>query len=408
MRTKNKLVFYIAILSCLNAVAQLHTYDKKMQLNGVSELWHSIQLPDDVFESVKDDMADIRIYGITQSDTLEVPYILKYSAASEIEAEANFKLINTTSTNDGYYYTYEFPISTSLNQIAFSFGNTNFDWKANLEGSQDQTKWFTILEDYRILSIRNQQTDYSFTQLDFPDSKYQYFRLFIKTKDKPELLRTSLISNESIPATYTDYPVKNINVSEKGKETYIDIDLKQRAPVSYLKLDIADTIDYYRNISFQYVFDSVKTEKGWIYNYKNLGYAMLTSIEDSEFTLRSTLAKKLRAKIKNYDNQPLKINTVTVKGYQYYLNARFTEQAQYYLAYGKKQALRPVYDITEQTFAIPENISALTLGQEEIIPKKEIVTNAPLFENKWWLWGIMIVIILLLGGFTLKMIQKKA
>ena len=115
----------------------------------------------------------------------------------------------------------------------------------------------------------------------------------------------------------------------------------------------------------------------------------------------------MRIEIENFDNRPLKIEGVTVKGYEHQLIARFTEPAKYYLVYGNPKANKPNYDISNFTENIPNTISALNLSKEKTIDKKEVSKRSPLFENKLWLWGIMGLIICLLGWFTIKMISKK-
>jgi len=47
------------------------------------------------------------------------------------------------------------------------------------------------------------------------------------------------------------------------------------------------------------------------------------------------------------------------------------------------------------------------LGVEKIIDQKDKKVITPLFENKIWLWIVMGIIIILLGGFTLSMMKKK-
>jgi uncharacterized membrane protein len=49
----------------------------------------------------------------------------------------------------------------------------------------------------------------------------------------------------------------------------------------------------------------------------------------------------------------------------------------------------------------------LQLGDEQIIGKAVSNKRAPLFQDKLWLWGIMALIILILGWFSVKMIKKK-
>ncbi len=133
----------------------------------------------------------------------------------------------------------------------------------------------------------------------------------------------------------------------------------------------------------------------------------LNSIEKNEFQFSSTTAQKLKIFIDNHDNRPLKINAIEVKGYISEVVARFTDQATYFLTYGNKNANNPNYDIERFTDKIPETLNPLDLGDELTIQKEEVMVTEPLFKNKTWLWTIMIVIILLLGWFSIKMIRKK-
>ncbi len=406
-RLKYKLLFFFGWLSCSIAFGQLETYGYKQELKGISEQWHSILLPNSVFDKVNPDMSDIRIYGITENDTLEAPYIFRIAKGSLTKKDVDFNLLNMSSNAKGHYFTYEIPTTEAINEIHLNFKKENFDWRVQLEGSQNQKEWFTVLDAYRILSIKNNQTDYDFTDLSFPKSKYRYYRLLIKSKDKPELQSASIRLDDRTDVTYENHPVPYMNIEQQDKRTIIDIDLKKRIPASYLQFKVTDDVDYYRPISIQYVYDSVITEKGTKYSYRNLTTGTLSSIENNIFKFPTTLAQRFRATIENHDNQPLQIEAAEAKGYEHKLVARFTEPATYYLAYGKAQAQRPRYDIAQAVTKIPDNPTPLTLGDEQQIPKKSVVTVSPFFENKLWLWGIMGVVILVLGWFTVRMMGGK-
>jgi hypothetical protein len=404
---KRKSISLFLLLCPLALLAQLKEYKVQIPLSAVSDTWHTVTLPTSVFDEVNDDFSDIRIYGITAKDTIEVPYVLHSSGPTAIASALEFELINSTSNTSGYFYTYAVPVDKSINAIALSFENENFDWNVTLEGSQDQKQWFTILEDYRILSIQNKQTNYTFTELTFPDAQYTYYRIHIKTDAVPKLKSSSILLNKSIPATYVDYNTEDISISQKGKTTRIDVNLKGRFPTTYLKVNIRDDYDFYRPISVSYVIDSAKTEKGWKYSYQNLFTGTLTSLEKKGFSFKNTMLGKVRISIQNYDNPSLKIESVDLKGYSYELIGRFTEPAKYYLAYGNPSSYAPKYDLQQTGFELLENSTSLALGKAENIDKPTTAKQAPLFENKWWLWGIMGLIILVLGGATVKMMKEK-
>ena len=407
MRKKIKLGTLLLMLSYAISNAQLNSYDQKIELTGITDQWHTVPLPNSLFSDVRNNLADIRIYGITETDTLEAPYVLKVSDAKGSLAKVDFKLINASSNQNGYHYTYEVPTARSINEIQLDIKNENFDWNVMLAGSQDQQEWFTLLEDYRILSIKSNQTDYSFTHLSFPNAKYRYYRLLFKSDVQPELLRTTLYLDSILPATYQEYDIADFEVTQAKKNTILSIDLKSRLPVSYLKLEVADKIDYYRPVEIQFVTDSVKTEKGWHYSYRTLTKGTVSSLEKNEFKFNGGLAKKLRIVVQNYDNRPLSFSKPIVKGYSYELIARFDKPADYYLVYGKSDARAPIYDISQNGFKLSENAGEVKLGKQEKIIKNYPPIPSPLFENKWWLWGIMGIIMLVLGVFTLNMMRQK-
>ncbi len=406
MKLKNKLFAFFGLWYCTMAFGQLSTYGYKQELKGISEQWHTITLPNQVFNEANDALSDIRIYGITKKDTLEAPYVLKIASEKNSTKETAFKLLNTASNKDGYYFTYEIPTTELINQIDLRFNQTNFNWHVVLEGSQTQNKWFKILDEYRILSIKNDQTNYRFSTLNFPSSKYKYYRLLIKSKVKPELSQAKISLDGSVNAKYNTYPTTFMNIDQKGKTTVVDIDVNQRLPISFLKLNVSDKVDYYRPITLQYISDSIQTEKGLKYTYKNLYRGTLSSVDTTGFKF-TTLTQKIRVIVENSDNQALQIESATIKGYNHELVARFDNEADYFLVYGKKNAQSPQYDIQQITPSIPKNVPSLDLGevQEILKPKKNI--KKPLFESKVWLWMVMGIIILVLGWFTLRMMAKR-
>ena len=129
-------------------------------------------------------------------------------------------------------------------------------------------------------------------------------------------------------------------------------------------------------------------------------------ISAHRFPTNRTL-QKLQIIIYNQDNEPLKIDEISVRGSASELVARFTEPANYYLTYGNSKARKPQYDISRFKDKIPESLTELELGTVRKIIKKEAPTTEPLFENKLWLWAVMLLSIIVLGGFSIQMMRNK-
>jgi hypothetical protein len=405
-----KILSILLILQYSFSYGQIEQYNFKRELKGISEQWHKIILPNEVFGKVSQELTDIRIFGITTSnDTVEVPYLLRLASERTFIKDVAFNTLNTSQNEKGYYFTFEIPKTEPTNQIKLDFKQKNFDWRVKVEGSQNQSEWFKIIENYRILSIKNEITDFQFTKLTFPSSKYRFFRLFIDSKEKPELTSTSIVQQEITNGTFRNYGIKKFGKKEnrETKQTEIDFELEIPVPISYFKINIKDSFDYYRPITIKYLNDSTKTEQGWKYNYNTLASGILNSVEKNEFKFSSKTVQKLKILIHNQDNQPLTIDSLKVMGYEHEILARFTNQATYFLTYGNKIAVRPNYDIDRFTDKVPLTLTKLDIGNELIIEKEQVSETAPLFKNKTWLWGIISLTILVLGWFTTKMMRKE-
>jgi hypothetical protein len=385
-------------------------YGFKRELLGIKDQWHKIILPDEIFEKISLDFSDIRIYGFNDDkEVVEAPYILKLLTEIYSQKEVPFKLINESKNEKGFYYTFEVPTVVPVNLFNLNFRQLNFDWKIALEGSQNQQEWFNIIEGYRILAIKNDITDFQFTKVVIPSSKFQYFRLFIESKNDPELI-SAKISLDDLSAcnirNYSNIETKTID-SKKNKDTTISIDLKTPVPVCKIKIDVKDKFDYYRPITIQYLSGKVKTQQGFDYLYSSLASGTLNSLEKNEFKFNSTVIKNIRIIISNQDNEPLNINSIQAEGYVYELIARFAEPGDYFLTYGNNNIGKPDYDISRFEDKIPKIMTALQLAKEELIEKDPKPKPPRPYLNQNSLWLVMILIIVILGWFSIKMIKQK-
>lgn len=407
---KLKIKLFSLLLLCTSiANAQTNTYKFKRSITGVNTVWHKMTLPDDLYKKATVSLEDLRIFGINGKDTTEVPYLLKQRADKVTLNDITFKQINQSANPNGYYYTFQSPEINIINQIKLAFKQENFDWKVTLEGSNDNKQWFAILSDYRILSIKNNDTDYQFTKLNFPDSKYHYFRIAVKSTTQPELLEAKISKTDTIKGTYKEVRYKSFDVKNdvSKKETVVDVTLNTPVPLSYLKLNAQSDFDFYRPIKIEYATDSFKTDKGIQYNYANLYEGTINSLEEPAFNFENTVTSRLKITIQNNDNKPLRLSSLQLKGNIYEIIARFDEpKNEYALYYGNEKATNPVYEIEEFENKIPVNLTSVNIGAEQQNPAYSIKIEKPLFENKAWLWALMVVIIGLLGWFSFKMLKN--
>lgn len=408
MKLRINILLLSLLLTGSIATGQIEKYNYQRPLENVDGVWHSIPLQDDIFSKISPRFSDIRIYGITpQSDTVEVPFIVNVKQGHRTQKTIDFKLINQTKNDGGYYFTFEIPDNKEINQLKLEFKEANFDWTASLEGSHDQQEWFVVTDKQRIISIRNDHTDYSFTRLNFPSVNYRFLRLRIAPDGPaPTLLSAKITEEQFTKGSYKSYSIAEIDISQQGRHTIADLKLTQAVPVSFLSVSVKDTIDYYRQITIQYLADSSETSAGTQYHYNTITSGTLSSLESNEFGFSTVIAKNFKISIDNRDNVPLKISSFELKGYEHELVARFTEPARYVLVYGNPNARQPSYDIVNFKNKIPASPPSVAVGPETSVTKPQSASVRPLFENQWWLWVVMGAIILLLGYFSLQMLRK--
>jgi len=409
MNLKIKITILLLLAFLTEIKCQIQEYRYQRSLNNIEHNWHKIALPEDFFDKTTSSLSDIRIYGIKENnDTIEVPYILNTALLKNSKTDLNHKIINQSIKNKSHFFTIQLSNNENINEIKLNFKNENFDWKINLEGSNDQKEWFSILEEYRILSIKNLLSNFQFGTLKFADSNFQYYRIEVMSTEKPILLNVQISQLENSPIKSKKIVLKNHKIVEnkENKSTEIEIDLTNKIALSSIKILVKDEIDFYRKIQFSTLSDSLKTEKGFKYIYSNIKSDVLHSFDNNQFYFKDIINNKFKITIDNQDNEALKIDSIEFFAFEYEIIARFTEKAQYFLCYGKTSATSPKYDLNSFLDKIPSDLKYIELGDEFIVDKPEKTKNKPLFENENWLWILIIASIAIMGGFSYKMLRS--
>ncbi len=291
-----------------------------------------------------------------------------------------------------------------------------------------------LLNDYRIVSIQNEFTEYKFTNIIFPDSKYNFYRIKITdnsenqsekdfNENEPKIKTANLFLQKTVVGNFENVEISSqtIKIDKEKKQTIIDIQLAHSVPIDFLSLKIKNDFDYYRTIQFKYLLDSTETEKGTIYNFVTFHTNLLSSIENqegvSEFFIHpnSTIkSNQYQIIIDNQDNQPLDIGQLEMKTYVKHLFTRVVsisniagKEIDYFLMYGNEKIRKPSYDIIRFESTIPTDLVSLELEKEQKIPQKRVEKIKALFENSLWLWLLMGGIILVLTVLTFKMMKKQ-
>lgn len=405
---RNKLTICLLLIV---SFSMAQDYSFKRNLGKADSTWHEIPLDLSILSRLNKDLSDIRIFSKSnENDSIQVPYLIRKEKLNDTVKKNVLTRLSTTRIGDVYEIIFEASNSDYINSILLDFYDENYDWNVEVLGSYNRNDWQYLVRDYRILSIRDSRAHFAYNRIYFPRSKYRYYRVYIPTKQFPRV--SSIHSRYSISAQNKLDSVRMSSIqkreNKKEKTTEIVINYGKQTPLAYLNFKFDDVLNYYRRATISYLSDSTKNVNGeWMYDYTPIAYTILNSINENEVYFTEHFVKQIKITIENEDNAPLKLKSVTGKHFKRKLIARFPEPGSYNLFYGNSNAERPKYDIAAFEYKIPQNITQLVPGKELTIHKKPIDQNNPIIENKWWLWAIMGVVILLLGLFTIKMIKAK-
>lgn len=402
-----KLVLIILLFSPFLSFAQNFRFKKDIPKSVKG--WNEIVLDADIYKHASKDLSDLRILGInTKGDTLEAPYILKNYSDEEDISTITCKPYNKVNNGTGFYATFKVPNKVFISSCKLLFANINYDWLVQLEGSNDETNWFNINENQRIINLDNETIEFDHSILEFEPTNYSYYRIWVKNPtEKVTLEAVTITTSTPTPITKPTYKISpKFKVENKNKTTYIDIKLVAPVPIYSLSVKFSENIDFYRPATISYgTIDTNITDDGFTERFENETSTIFTSMDKNPIILGSSITDHILIAIQNGHNMPLEIGSVELNALNYKLITRISKSASYALYYGDNELYFPQYDIVQYEESIPVNLNEINLSEEEPIePQQPLTSNKPI--SKVWLWIMMFVLIGFLFLFSVKMLKK--
>ncbi|HYG18851.1 MAG TPA: DUF3999 family protein [Ohtaekwangia sp.] len=396
------------LLASSLCTAQQKNFQYRRKVSAVPvDGWYAIKLPPATFKHLNDNYSDVRIWSITDSDTVEVPYLLKVREDEVTNETVRLRELNKSTKDNNLFITFEVPEGLSVNYTNLQVEEENFDAYITLEGSHSQRDWYTVAEKQRILAIHRPPVEFRSTEIRFPPSNYRYLRMKIESSTPLHVTSASFRKN-SIKSGAIDRIDQQWKVvqDKPARQTRVDVAFRHEQPANKIGITLTNESDYYRPYTLEVLQDSAETPKGWIFYYTPVANGYLTSLQQNEIQFTTQDVSKVRLIIHNADNPPLKINDLTVWGPSVELIAKLKAGNDYHLHYGNEHMSQPQYDLAHFTDQIPDSTATIGLDEEEYLGTPAVNVK-PFLENKAWLWAAMGAVIAILGLFTLRMMRGK-
>ena len=300
------------------------------------------------------------------------------------------------------------PSKAKIDNFSLIVKNTTANKVANLSGSDDKANWFSISEEYSLNNMSSSEDVTVEKSVHFPLSNYEFFRLEISDSLSAPLniLKVGNYHSNNPLALVQEVPHKSLLQSDsaKLKQSIIQIKLGANQLVHRLKLTAGGPKFFKRSAAlYSLSYDKKKLRKDYICGLE------FSSESNNEFAIPETYGKEFLLAIENNDSPPLKEVRVTLLQNATSVVAYLNKGKQYHLDLGNIKAQMPQYDLDYFSQNIPTNIPQLQITATTSYIKSQVASGAEsksFFANKYWVWGILAVVIALLAYVTTKMLSE--
>lgn len=387
-----------------------------------------LALTPDIYNAARGDLGDVRL---VDTNGEQIPFVL--AKPKDITKRQNYRpvVINrSTGADKAAMITLDFGKQVIKNSIEVETGGNNFRRAVKVEGSNDNTEFFTLVEHAYVFAV---SFDRRFEQIDLPPNDYRYLRITVLPMATEEIgpvideVRAFKIAESFAERQTVEMAPIEHSEDEKNNSSIYIYDLAYcRLPVREIELDIADD-SFYRYVSVagrdaekrkvkiasednRQRFREVEVRWQGIINDTIYRYTSADGKNHERLILRIPSGRRIyryiRITISNYDDKPVVVNSASANMIAHNIVFENKDNAAPILYIGSESARAPRYDL-ERRLSNPLQVKAA-------MAKLSGITSNPLFgqvEQKPAAWTekhkvllliVMVIVALVLGGFIFK------
>ena len=403
-------------------------YQAAVTVEDSTDQYCGFALTPDIYNSARGDLGDVRL---VDTNGEQIPYVLAKPKDITERQEYRPGVINrSTGADKAAMITLDFGKQVIKNSIEVETGGNNFRRAVKVEGSNDNTEFFTLVEHAYVFAV---SFDRRFEQIDLPPNDYRYLRITVlpmATEEKVpvvnEVRAFKIGESFSERQTLEMAPIEHSEDEKNNSSIYIYDLAFCRLPVSEIELDIADD-SFYRYVTIagrdaekrKVKIDSEdnrqrfrEVDVSWerIINGTIYRYTSADGQKHENMILRipsgTRVYRYIRITISNYDDKPVIVNSASANMMAHKIIFEKKDNAAPTLYVGSESVRAPRYDLASRL--------SNPLQVKTSVAKLSGITSNPLFgqaEEKPVAWTerhrvllliVMVIVALVLGGFIFK------
>lgn len=385
-------------------------YKWKSEIDSISSAgFYKIQLPPAITSKFRSDFSDIRIVDAKQQ---EVPYIAQSEqATAPTILFKEYKILKLDKDKKETTLTLQNPAKSKIDNIQLVIKNADVNKVLRLSGSNDNTQWYIIKDNYLISDVYSQVETSVVKIFNFPLSDYEFFKIDISDSLSPPLniLKAGYYDTHSENAKYTEVqsPAVSQSDSTKTKISWIKISFAEPQLIDKISFEVKGPNYFLRDCQIGIREERILKNKRKQINFTPISDFKISSNGNNTSYLNNFRSKEFFIKIFNNDNPPLQIVSVQCCQINHCVIAYLKKNEAYSLVFGNEKAKTPDYDlinfkdsITSATLTFPGEISPIHIQEEDQKPERGI------FSSNTFIWISLSAVILILGFMSIKIIKE--
>lgn len=398
----------LLVLLCAAVHAQDFTAQSSLPPIGENGFYR-ILLPPEVSSCINASFSNLRI---TDASGLPVPFIT--GAETEVVAATEFVPYaieeKTTLADSCTIIVLRNDANVSINHIHLVIRNAAVLKEAALFGSDDRKTWYALRDKFLLGYIENTQGNAGVKMIDLPASDYAYYKIWINDEHSAPLNIIDAGYYKNIPQAvrYQELPVETIQQENDLKlgKSYVRITLDTLHVIDRISWNISGVPFYQRTASI-YTERLTTDKKGKERKYREyVGGFQINSRHASIQYVPSTRTDNLLIVIYNGDNPPLVMGKIKLHQVSRYLVAWLKKNESYTMKFGAEDMQAPDYDLESFRDNIPGTLPAMMPATPVSLISPEVTPQATIFTTTLFVWVAIIVVILVLGIMSVRMIRE--
>jgi|GEM_PF-653377 len=405
LKLKNKpvtiLVISFLLLLPIFVMAQQNKFRYKADVAKIdSDGVYRIELqPRFTAKNIQTDLSDIRLIDesgksiafkiVVDSDESSLPTFIKFAELKQETPDTNTIYIADAGSQQG------------IDNLWLQLKNTQVNRRANLSGSDNLKDWFAIKEGIELQSAGfGNEPEYE-QAINFPLSKYRYFRLQIDNKhhDPLKIIRSGIYINRgNLPQVkYFPLPAAKYSFRNDKNSSIYSVTLDDKYFIDGLNINVGAP-KYYSRLAI--------VHSGNTSNSKYPNTISLSSANQGGTFLTAEKSNHIEFEIRNDDDTPLSITGVVPLYLERSLVAYLEKGHKYALLVADSTASEVSYDLTflhsRPTSQFPV-IQHFAVYQNPAFEKTIVIKKR---DYTFLIWAAIGISMIILGLLTWRMVKE--